>query len=103
MTMSPVQIQSKADIKSSIVIENPDRNIVDAIRKSLKERDGFCPCSPKKTPDTICPCKNFRDKIKDPSYSGFCHCRLYYKPARVIIIDYDQKDNDNTEYAGGNQ
>lgn len=97
--MSPIQIQSKADINSSIVIENPDRKIVDAIRKSLEERGGFCPCSPRKTPDTVCPCKDFRDKVKDPSYSGFCHCRLYYKPVNVIIIDYE-KDNDNTEHAG---
>ena len=91
--------QIQTDPNTSVIMENQDKAIVDRIRNALKERDGFCPCAPRKTPDTLCPCKNFRDKVKDPSYSGYCHCRLYYKPARVMIVDYEN-DYDNTEHAG---
>ena len=58
---------------------NPDKAIVETVRKGLEARGGYCPCVLKKTPDTKCMCKEFRDQIKDPDFEGFCHCRLYYK------------------------
>ena len=53
---------------------NPDTEIVDEIRKALKDNDGYCPCRVNKTPDTKCMCKEFREQ----DY-GECHCGLYIK------------------------
>lgn len=58
---------------------NPDKSIVEAIREGLKARGGYCPCRRESTPDTKCICKEFRDRIADPDFEGFCHCMLYYK------------------------
>ena len=58
---------------------NENQAIVDAIREGLKETGGYCPCRIEKTEDTKCICKDFRDKIKDPEFEGYCHCALYYK------------------------
>ena len=57
----------------NIAISN-NANLVSEIRQRLKENDGYCPCQIKKTPDTKCPCKNFRDMTE-----GECHCGLYIK------------------------
>ena len=43
---------------------NPDKEMVKTVREGLK-----------RSPDTKCMCKAFREQ-KEP---GFCHCRLYYK------------------------
>ena len=51
-----------------------DKELVDEILTKLKENGGYCPCRIDKTPDTKCPCKEFRDQE-----SGECHCGLYYK------------------------
>ena len=51
-----------------------DQNMVDFIKAKLKETGGYCPCKIEKTPDTKCPCKEFRDQKK-----GECHCGLYRK------------------------
>lgn len=53
---------------------NPDKEIVEEIRKALRENDGYCPCRPEKTRDTVCMCKEFREQE-----SGLCHCGLYLK------------------------
>jgi hypothetical protein len=29
--------------------------------------------------ETKCMCKEFRTKIEDPDFEGFCHCLLYHK------------------------
>ena len=58
---------------------NEDQSIVDAVREALKENGGYCPCRIEKAEDTKCICKDFRDKIKDPGFEGYCHCTLYYK------------------------
>ena len=44
------------------------------IRRRLKENDGYCPCASKKTEDTKCMCKSFREQEE-----GECHCGLYVK------------------------
>lgn len=64
-------------MKTKIVL-NDDKDLVEEIRKRLKENEGYCPCRISKTPDTKCMCKEFRD-AKD----GECHCGLY----RKIIIE----------------
>lgn len=53
---------------------NPDKEFVKEFREKLKANDGYCPCRLKKTPDTKCMCKEFREQK-----SGYCHCGLYYK------------------------
>lgn len=54
---------------------NEDKEIVEEIKKALKENDGYCPCRIEKTPDTKCMCKEFREQKEQ----GYCHCGLYYK------------------------
>ena len=51
---------------------NPNKEIVKAIKKRLKQTGGYCPCVPKNkwNDDTICPCKMKRDH-------DICHCKLY--------------------------
>lgn len=61
------------------ITENPDKEIVKTVREGLKKRGGYCPCVIPRNEDTKCICRDFRDKIKDPDFEGFCHCMLYYK------------------------
>lgn len=56
------------------IILNKDKELVNSIRKQLKENGGYCPCSLLKNEDTKCMCKDFREK----EY-GECHCGLYVK------------------------
>lgn len=51
-----------------------DKELVQEIREKLKESGGYCPCRIKKTDDTKCMCKEFREQE-----SGECHCGLYVK------------------------
>lgn len=51
-----------------------DKELENAIRKALKDNDGYCPCRVQKTEDTKCMCKEFREQT-----NGECHCGLYYK------------------------
>ena len=55
---------------------NPNAEKVAAIRKAIKENDGYCPCAVFKNEDTRCMCKDFRDKIAY-GIEGKCHCGLY--------------------------
>lgn len=54
-----------------------DAETAKEIRKQMREAGGHCPCvlPSKRTPDTICMCKNFREA---PAGS-ICHCGLYIK------------------------
>ena len=58
---------------------NPDKEIVDIVKKGLEETGGYCPCRLERTEENKCICKEFREQIKDPNFEGFCHCRLYLK------------------------
>ena len=58
---------------------NPNKEIVDVIKKGLKAKNGYCPCKIEVSEDTKCMCKEFREQIDDPNFEGFCHCMLYYK------------------------
>lgn len=51
-----------------------DKELVQEIRKRLKENMGYCPCRIEKIDDTKCMCKEFREMDK-----GECHCGLYVK------------------------
>jgi len=59
--------------------ENPDKEVVKAIREGLEKTGGSCPCHLERVPENKCMCAEFRDQIKDPDFEGFCHCYLYYK------------------------
>jgi ferredoxin-thioredoxin reductase catalytic subunit len=54
---------------------NPDKEEVSAIRRALKENNGYCPCRVAHTDETKCMCKEFRESEDE----GYCHCGLYYK------------------------
>lgn len=54
---------------------NPDKSIVEDVRRRLKENDGYCPCRLVKNKDTKCMCKEFVEQTT----SGECHCGLYIK------------------------
>ena len=58
---------------------NPNKEIVDIIKKGLKEKNGYCPCKLEVSEDTKCMCKEFREQIANENFEGFCHCMLYYK------------------------
>lgn len=51
-----------------------DKELVESIKKALKDNNGYCPCKITKTSDTKCMCKEFREQ----EY-GECHCGLYIK------------------------
>lgn len=53
---------------------NEDLELVEEIRKQLKENGGYCPCRIERTEDTKCMCKEFREQEQ-----GECHCGLYIK------------------------
>ena len=58
---------------------NEDTRVVEEIRTGLAKRGGHCPCMLEQNDDTLCMCKDFREKIRDPHFYGYCHCMLYYK------------------------
>ena len=58
---------------------NPNKEIVDTIKESLKKTGGYCPSGTEKTDDTKCMCKEFKEQIQDPNFEGYCHCMLYYE------------------------
>lgn len=61
------------------IIENPDKEVVNAVKEGLKATGGYCPCRLERTEENKCMCKEFREQIKDDSFEGYCHCMLYYK------------------------
>ena len=61
------------------VFENPDKKIVETIKKGLERTGGYCPCRRERLEEYKCICKEFREQIKDPDFEGYCHCMLYYK------------------------
>lgn len=69
---------SNQDTVAQVFI-NPDKEFVQAIKESIAACDGHCPCQLPRTDDTLCMCKDFRDKVSDPNFYGKCHCGLYEK------------------------
>ena len=58
---------------------NGDEEVVKMIREGLKRTGGYCPCRLERTEENKCICKEFREQIADPNFTGYCHCLLYYK------------------------
>ena len=58
---------------------NEDKEMVSQIREGLKQKGGYCPCRLERSEDNKCMCKEFRERIADPEFEGYCHCLLYYK------------------------
>lgn len=58
---------------------NENEEIVKSVKEGLEKTGGYCPCRLERNEDTKCMCKEFRDQIKDPEFTGYCHCLLYYK------------------------
>ena len=58
---------------------NKNKEMVRLIKEGLEKNDGYCPCRTERTDETKCICKEFREQIKDPNFTGYCHCMLYYK------------------------
>ena len=58
---------------------NPDVELVKKIKEALEKKGGYCPCRLQKTEDNLCICREFREQIADPDFSGYCYCKLYYK------------------------
>lgn len=56
------------------IIENADKEFAAKMHEAIRDNHGYCPCSLKKTPDTKCMCKEFREMEE-----GTCHCGLYIK------------------------
>ena len=50
-----------------------NKEVVEEVRKKLKENSGYCPCKLFKNEDTKCICKEFREQTE----LGECHCGLY--------------------------
>ncbi len=61
------------------VLQNPDKEIVRAIKEGLEKTGGYCPCRIQRIEENKCMCEEFRQQIKDPDFEGYCHCMLYYK------------------------
>ena len=58
---------------------NEDTALVEKLRNVMAKNGGYCPCRIQHIPDNLCICREFRDQIADPTFTGFCHCKLYYK------------------------
>lgn len=58
------------------VMINPDNDLVEDIRKKIKENNGHCACAISFNADNKCMCKEFREQIKEGRI-GECHCGLY--------------------------
>ena len=71
-------IEGKGSVTMAVRL-NEDKEMVQMIRDGLKRTGGFCPCRLERTEDNKCICKEFREQIADPAFSGYCHCLLYYK------------------------
>ena len=58
---------------------NPDQQVVDRIRQGLARTGGYCPSRLERTEENRCICAEFRRRMADPDFVGYCHCMLYYK------------------------
>ena len=57
------------------IIPNPDFIFRKEVEEAIKANDGYCCCALKKSEDTKCMCKAFREQ---QTY-GFCNCGRYLK------------------------
>ncbi len=57
------------------IIKNPDENIYNEVTEAVMSNERYCPCRLERTPDTLCPCKEFREQTE----IGECHCGRFCK------------------------
>lgn len=69
-------------------IFNPNTKARAELLKSLLERDGYCPCQPNASRDTMCPCRTYREK-------GKCICGLFTKIPQPV--EQELPDNQKVE------
>lgn len=50
------------------------REIDPSVKALVRQNGGYCPCLIDKTPDTKCPCKDFREMTE-----GVCLCGRFEK------------------------
>lgn len=58
---------------------NENTEIVEKLYAVMEKNGGYCPCRIQRTEENLCICAEFRRQIADPEFSGYCHCKLYYK------------------------
>ena len=58
---------------------NDDAELVKKLQNAMAKNGGYCPCRILRTPENLCICEEFRKQLSDPEFTGFCHCKLYYK------------------------
>ena len=58
------------------ITTNPNKELVEEIRKRIKENNGHCACAVSFNDSNICMCKEFREQIEREE-EGECHCGLY--------------------------
>ena len=56
------------------------REIDPSIKAAVFQNNGYCPCMVDKTPETKCPCKDFREMAE-----GVCHCGRYEKVEELEV------------------
>lgn len=64
-----------------ITVKNPDKEFLKDFKRKLKNNGGYCPCRIDKTPDTKCPCLEYRT-------TGECVCGLFVK-----VPDYSDEED----------
>ena len=69
----------RKDVNLMAVRLNDDKEMVQMIKEGLKRTGGYCPCRLERTEENKCICKEFREQMEDPNFTGYCHCLLYYK------------------------
>ena len=58
------------------LVINPNLEERKRIGKKILNNEKYCPCMIVKSQDTLCPCKDKREK-------GICICRLYVEESEV--------------------
>lgn len=58
---------------------NEDSAYVEKLRAVMEKNGGYCPCRIQRTEENLCICTEFKEQMADPRFTGYCHCRLYYK------------------------
>ena len=53
-----------------------NRELVEEVRRKLRDNDGYCPCKLIKDETTKCPCA---ETINELPVGQECHCGLYIK------------------------
>ena len=64
------------------VYKNTDTETYERVSAAVKENQGYCPCELQKTPETKCPCANFRNS----TIANVCHCGRFFKIPNTLTV-----------------